>query len=185
MTAYDLPVTIHVGGADFPIRCGWRAVLDALAAFNDDDMDDDLRPIAVLKIMVPSWRDIPANLLPDALHQICSFIDCGVRSDGRNHPKTMDWEQDAALIIPAINQIARQEIRLNPNIHWWTFFGWYMSIGDSLFSSVLRVRGKKAKGKKLEKWEEEFYKENKHLVDFRADDSEEVRAEKDSILKFL
>jgi hypothetical protein len=97
----------------------------------------------------------------------------------------MDWEQDAEIIIPAINQVAGREIRLDPGIHWWTFFGWYMSIGDGLFASVLRIRSKKAKGKKLEKWEEEFYQDNKKLIDFRTADAEEVRREKDSILRWL
>ena len=46
-------------------------------------------------------------------------------------------------------------------LHWWTFLGAYMEIGESLFSQILSVRMKKAKGKKLEDWEREFYKENK------------------------
>ena len=97
----------------------------------------------------------------------------------------MDWEQDAAIIIPAVNSVAGREIRLDPGIHWWTFFGWYMSIGDGLFASVLRIRSKKAKGKKLEKWEEEFYRENRHLIDLKQVETDEVRQEKENILKWL
>ena len=40
-----------------------------------------------------------------------------------------------------------------------------MEIGESLFSSVLNIRQKRAKGKKLEKYEQEFYKDNRNLID--------------------
>lgn len=53
------------------------------------------------------------------------------------------------------------------------FLGAYMEIGESLFSQILSVRMKKAKGKKLEDWEREFYKENKTLIDLDVKYSEE------------
>ena len=52
-------------------------------------------------------------------------------------------------------------------MHLWTFIGAYMEIGEGLFSNIIHIRQKKAKGKKLEKWEQEFYKENKSLIDFQ------------------
>ena len=71
------------------------------------------------------------------------------------------------IIIPAANRVLGQEVRAMPYLHWWTFLGAYMEIGDSLFSTVLGLRQKRAKGKKLEKYEQEFYKENRALVDLR------------------
>ena len=38
-----------------------------------------------------------------------------------------------------------------------------MEIDDGLFSQVLAIRQKKSKGKKLEKWEQEFLKDNEKL----------------------
>ncbi|WP_278320796.1 hypothetical protein [Lacrimispora sphenoides] len=38
-----------------------------------------------------------------------------------------------------------------------------MEIEEGTFSMVLGIRQKIAKGKKLEKWEEEFYRNNKAL----------------------
>jgi hypothetical protein len=85
----------------------------------------------------------------------------------------IDWEQDAPIIIPEINKVAGKEVRLDPNIHWWTFFGWFMGIGDGLLASVLHIRKKKSLHKKLEKWEEEFYRANKALVDFAPKETPE------------
>ena len=45
-----------------------------------------------------------------------------------------------------------------------------MEIGESLFSNIVHIRQKKAKGKKLEKWELDFYKENQSLIDFKQKD---------------
>ena len=60
--------------------------------------------------------------------------------------------------------------------------GYYMSIGESLFSSVLNVRYKRAHGKKLEKHEKEFERENIRLVRLRKqrteEESERLKAER-------
>ena len=49
----------------------------------------------------------------------------------------------------------------------------------TLFSNILSIRIKKSKGKKLEKWEQEFYRENKSLIDLKrkltAEEEEEER----------
>ena len=185
MTAYDLPTSLTIGEVSYSIRYGWRAILDIFLAFRDPDLDEDMRIEVMLRILYPDWHKIPPEKVPEAVKKAMEFIDCGQASkDGKNR-RVMDWEQDGPIIIPAINQIAGREVRMDPNIHWWTFFGWYMSIGDSLFSSVLRVRSKKAKGKKLEKWEEEFYRSNRALVDFQKEDDKDIRQEKQDIMKWL
>ena len=117
--------------------------------------------------------------------KVAEFIDCGQKRDDTPKPQMISWEQDAPLIIPAVNKVAGREVRIDPNIHWWTFFGWFMSIGEGLFASVLNIRGKKAANKKLEKWEKEFYNANKDMIDFKTPETEAVRAEKDEILKWL
>ena len=117
----------------------------------------------------------------EAVEKANDFLDCGSRWDKTPKPRMMDWEQDAGIIIPAVNAVAGQDIRLDPDIHWWTFFGWYMSIGDGLFATVLRIRGKKAKGKPLDKWEEEFYRENRQIIDLHTEETDEIRKEKENI----
>ena len=55
-----------------------------------------------------------------------------------------------------------------------------MEIGEGLFSSVISIRNKKAKGEKLEKYERTFYRENKKLVDFEKRYSEEELQEQEN-----
>jgi hypothetical protein len=50
--------------------------------------------------------------------------------------------------------------------HWWDFVGAYQEIGsDCTFSNIVSIRNKKIRGKRLEKWEEEFYRENRKMID--------------------
>lgn len=185
MAIFDLPTSLKIGEVDFRIRCGWRAVLDIFSAFRDPELDDEMKMETMLRILYPDWRNIPPGLRQEAIEKACGFLDCGIRPDGRQHPRTMDWEQDASLIIPAVNSAAGREVRQDPDIHWWTFFSWYMSIDGGVFATVLHIRQKKARGKKLEKWEEEFFRENRHLVELKTPESEEIRQEKENLLKWL
>lgn len=185
MNSYDLPTSLTIGEVAYKIRYSWRAVLDVLAACADPELDEQSKAFCILKIFYPNWETIPTDRLSEACEKACEFIDCGQKDDGKPKPKMIDWEQDAPIIIPEINKVAGREIRLDPDIHWWTVFGWFMGIGDGLLASVLYLRQKKAKHKKLEKWEQEFYDANKALIDMKASETEEIRVEKESILKWL
>lgn len=172
-SAWEFPTSLNIGGVDYEIRTDYRAVLDLLTALNDEELTDAdpqieayMKSRVILEIMFPQCDDIPAEHIQEALDKVAEFIDMGITEDSKK-PKTMDWEQDAPILIPAINKVLNTEIRAQKYIHWWTFLGAYMEIGESLFSNILHIRQKKAKGKKLEKWEQEFYKENKSLIDFK------------------
>lgn len=185
MTGYTLPTSVCVGGVEYPIRTDFRAVLDVLMAMNDPELDGRGKAVVLMEIMFPDWQSIPLEHLEECCKQVCEFIDCGNHDDGRPHPKMIDWEQDAPLIVPAVNSVAHMEVRSVEYMHWWTFWGYFMSVGESLLSSVLEIRQKKAKHKKLEKYEQEFYRENKHLIDFNRKESEEEKAARESIEKWL
>ena len=175
-SAWEFPTSLNVGGIDYEIRTDYRAVLDLFTALTDPNLTDENEQITaymqsrvILEIMFPDCDNIPAEHIQEALDKVSAFIDMGI-SDDRKKPKTMDWEQDAPILIPAINKVLNCEIRAVQYMHWWTFIGAYMEIGESLFSNIIHIRQKKAKGKKLEKWEQDFYNENKSLIDFKQKD---------------
>ena len=66
-------------------------------------------------------------------------------------------------------------------MHWWTFIGLFNEIGEGMFSTVVRIREKKAKHKKLEKWERTFYNENKDIIDLKRRKNKRSQAEKDAL----
>ncbi|MGF7145294.1 hypothetical protein HNQ56_003735 [Anaerotaenia torta] len=99
--------------------------------------------------------------------------------------KVMDWEQDEKIIFSAVNKVAGFETRAIDYMHWWTFLGYFNEIGEGLLSTVINIRAKKNKGKKLEKYEQEFYRNNKALIDLKVKLSEEEQAEIDYWNKIL
>lgn len=173
MNVWNFPISLNIGGIEYEIRTDYRVILDLLMALNDPELSDSDKKVSaymqsrvILEIMFPDCDNIPQEHIQEALDKVAEFIDMGIGDDSKK-PKTMDWEQDAPIIIPAINKVLNREIRAEKYMHWWTFLGAYMEIGEGLFSNVIHIRQKKAKGKKLEKWEQEFYKENKSLIDFQ------------------
>lgn len=173
MNVWSFPTSLNIGGVEYEIRTDYRVILDLLMALNDPELSDSdnkmsayMQSRVILEIMFPDWDNIPKEYIQEALDKVAEFIDMGIGDDSKK-PKTMDWEQDAPIIIPAINKVLNKEIRAEKYMHWWTFLGAYMEIGEGLFSNIIHIRQKKAKGKKLEKWEQDFYKENKSLVDFQ------------------
>ena len=189
-SAWEFPTSLNIGYVDYEIRTDYRAVLDLLTALADPDLTDDdpqmtayMQSRVILEIMFPDCDNIPTEHIQEALEKVSEFIDMGI-SDDRKKPKTMDWEQDAPILIPAINKVLNCEIRAQEYMHWWTFLGAYMEIGESLFSNIIHIRQKKAKGKKLEKWELDFYKENKSLIDFKQK-NQRSEAEKEELRDYF
>lgn len=194
MYAWKLPTSLHVGGTNYKIRTDYRVILDILAAMNDPDilepgMTEDEKQaekvLTMLQILYIDFDRMPPSDWKEASEKACEFIDCGIRDDGTPKPRLMDWEQDAPIIVPAVNKVCNFDVRSVKYMHWWTFFGYYMEIGECMLSTVVSIRDKKRRGKKLEKWEQEFYRNNKHIVDLRAKKAERSEEEKEELRKLF
>lgn len=166
---YELPKVLTVCECEYNIRSDYRAALDICAAFSDPDLDAQSKAIIALDIMFPDFAQMPPAHYADALSKCLWFINCG-EADNQNTSKVklMDWEQDFRYIVPPVNRVLNTEIRDIPYLHWWTFIGAYNEIGDCLFAQIVQIRDKKAKGKKLNKEEREWYKHNREKVDFKT-----------------
>ena len=167
MNAYDIPVSVNIDGVDYKIRNrgDYRVVLDCFAALNDAELSTSERIFAALIIFYEDLNDLTDVFLLDnlkaAIDGMYNFFQCGESSaTNKAEPKLVDWKKDAQLISSAINKIAGKELRLEPYVHWWTFMGYYMAIGDCPLSTVIGIRSKIVKGKHLEKHEREFRNNN-------------------------
>lgn len=190
MTAWELPTSLSVSGRDYEIRTDYRVILDILSAMNDPEIfepgmtekeKDMERTLTMLQILYINFDSMPPRDWQEAAGKAKDFIDCGIRDDGKPKPRLMDWDQDAPLIVPAVNKAAKMDVRSVKYMHWWTFLGFYMEIGECLLATVVNIRDKKRRGKKLEKWEKEFYQNNKSLVDLRIKHTERSKEEKEAL----
>lgn len=166
---YSLPTSVEVGGTEYPIQSDFRAALDILAALSDSELDNQDKAIAALTIFYPTLDEMPYSDYQEALQHCFRFIDCGDEPrEEKKQPQVMSWSQDFSMIVAPINRIAGCEVRALDYLHWWTFVSYYREIGDCLFSQVVSIRDKKARGKPLDKQEKEFYRRNRDLIDLKT-----------------
>lgn len=178
MITYTLPYSVDLGGMEYEIRTDFRAVLDIIEALGDPDLSEEEKMWIILDIFYfsPTWEEIPDEYVQEALDKCKWFIDCGEASKENKRPKLISWEQDFPYIASPINRIIGQDIRgikydaatNKGGLHWWTFMSSYYEIGDCTFAQIVRIRKTKAAGKKLSKEDSQWYRENRHLVDFKT-----------------
>lgn len=141
-------------------------VLDCFNALCDIELTKQERILSALIIFYEdcnSLKDI--SILGDleiAVKEMYKFFNCGQDSSPghQSHYRLINWEKDEHLICSAINNVANKEIRFEPYIHWWTFMGYYMAIGECPLSTIVGIRSKIMHGKKLEKYEKEMMANN-------------------------
>lgn len=182
MNTWQLPKSAEFGGVRYEINTDFRDVLEIIAYLTDKSRPEFIRWQIAIGLFYD--KEIPYDYQHEAMVFLSDFIGYGAK-DSKPGPKLIDWQKDANLIVGDVNKVAGTEIRALQYLHWWTFLSYFYGIGEGQLSTIVSIRSKKAKGKKLEKWEQEFYKENKEVIDMRRKESEEIRAEKDSILKYL
>lgn len=164
MIGWDLPIELEVAGQRFAVRSDFRAVLDAIAALQDAQLPEQARCLAFLQIFYPDWQRLPdAN---EALRQAMVFINLGqpVQQDQPPRPELVHWDTDVQLIAPAVDKVLGYSCRRCEYLHWWDFIGAFQNIGEGLFAQVVNIRSKRAKGKRLDKAEREFARENADLI---------------------
>lgn len=181
----ELPTSLEIHGKPYSIRTDFRDILTIITAFNDPELEDKEKLFACLYILYRNFDGIGKADYEEAYKQAIRFIDCGEEPKEGRHPRLMDWEQDEKILFPAINNVAGYETRSRKYIHWWTFMGYFMEIHEGVFSQVLSLRQKKSKGKKLEKWEQEFWRSNKDMCVLQPRLSKAEQEEKDRLNALL
>lgn len=164
---YDLPKSLNVGGIEYEIRSDFRAVLDVIEIINDTDLEEQERFYLALLFFYPDFYEIPPEDYEEALKKCYWFIDGGEteRHDRKKPQRLMDWEHDFPYIVAPVNRVIGHEIRADVYLHWWTFLSAYMEIGDCTFAQIVHIRSEKSRSKKLSKYDEEWYRKNRELVD--------------------
>lgn len=161
-----LPTSVTIGKIEYKIRSDYRDILEIISVLNDPDYDERLKTIMVLTAFYAEPELIPAHKLQEAMNVMFAFI--SQNDNTQNTPAgTVEWEQDFKYIIAPINRILGCEARSLDYMHWWTFLSAYLEIGDCFFAQIVNIRNKRARNKKLDKAEQEFYKRNREIIDIK------------------
>ena len=164
---FGLPQKAEINGREYEIRSDFRPVLDILMMMSDPEMPDEDKAVAAMMMFYPDYDEIPTADYEAAVKWCYWFIDGGEEIKSKKGPRLMDWEQDYSLIIAPVNRILGYEARGKDHLHWWTFLAAYREIGDCTFARIVGIRDKRRRGKKLDKMDAEFYRENREMVELR------------------
>lgn len=161
----ELPKRLSIDNKDFDIKSDFRNCLFIIQAFQSKELNQYNKIMIMLEIL---YKEIPDNK-EEAQKQALWFLDGGNNIRKNSDINIVDFEQDEQLIFSAISNVAKYDIRNNDYLHWWSFLSYFMGMGESTYSNIINIRQKNKKGKKLEKWEREYYNENRDIVDLRKE----------------
>ncbi len=162
---FSLPTTVTVSGTEYPVRADFRVILEIFVMLEDPELSNSDKTEALLRMFYEDRP--PSEDIEKAVRAFLDFLEPGGAESrrGRKSPGLIRWEQDFPLIVGPVNHVLGMECRSAPWLHWYTFLAAYMDMDpDCVFAQVLRIREKLRTGKKLEKWERDFYKRNPDLV---------------------
>ena len=183
MELWQLPQSAVFGGKTYAIHADYRDILEIFTYLQDPDLPESFRWSIALALFYE--QPIPEEHTLEAAQYLSWFIRCGQEEPKKQTPKLLDWEQDAPEIIADVNKVAGCEIRSKPFLHWWTFLSWFHAIGEGQLSTLVSIREKLSRGKKLESWEKEFYGQNRQKVELRKKYSASELTEQERLQKLL
>ena len=162
---FSLPTTVEIDGRSYEIRTDFRTILEIFVMLDDPDLTDADKTEALLRMF---YIERPSDS-EAAITAFVSFADPrGSGNKEKPHTRLISWSQDFDLMVAPINHILNAECRSLPYLHWRTFLAAYLEIPpESVFARVLRIREKLRTGKKLEKYEKQWYNRNRDLVHLR------------------
>ena len=177
---YELPTTVPVKGTVYNIRnkADYRVILDIIGTYEDVELTEEERIVVSLIMFYECLESVDdifdefntPELLEEAVIEMNKFISLYDEDIGyKTQHKVIDWVQDEQLIVSAINGVAKTEIRALEYLHWWTFISFYMAIGESALATIVGIRDKIARGKKLDKTEKEFKRNNPQYFRWKSE----------------
>lgn len=174
--------SLTIGAEQYNLRSDYRDVLQVFEAFQDPELSQEEKWIVAIYLLLEPFTCADDVLeavengfdLEAAADQVTWFISAGKESGEKKELPIYDWAQDEQMIFSAINKVAGREVRGIEYMHWWTFAGLFDEISEkSPLSFVMGIRHKKNKGKKLEKYEQEYLNNNKESVRLKRHKSQE------------
>ena len=167
ISLWSLPTKAEFGSKEYELSTDFRDILDIIDVLKDESSPEPVRWEIASQLFF--GEEIPIAFQKEAIGFFTEFLSYGEQPDKKKKQKKLiDWTLDAAIIVGDVNKVAGFDVRSAPYVHWWTFLAYFDGVGEGQLSTVVGIRSKLQKGKKLEKWEQEFYTEHKDQIDFRA-----------------
>lgn len=132
-----LPQTVTVEGVEYPIKCGFKDVLEIAAMLSDPEVPDSARGDFAVRMF---YIICPDNFY-EALEAMKFFFSGGrkeILSDFSN--PVFDFEADAELIYAAFFETYGIDLS-SSDMHWWKFRALFSGLSsETEFMRVVGIR---------------------------------------------
>lgn len=177
---YDLPTSLVVDGVEREIYADFRDIIVICVALSDESLSAREKNYILLNnLYVDDIKELGNSR--EAIEQAIWFIDWGkdYKKTEEPPPRLLDWEKDYNAIISAVNGKTKtvEDVRELPFLHWWTFLGYFAERGRCQISTILEIRDKLARKKKLDKWEQQILRESKDDIILKTAEDKDIEAE--------
>lgn len=163
-----LPESVEIGGVEYPINFGFRALILCEICIYDDRLTEEQKMLNVLNIFYKGR--IPGDI-EKATEMFLWFHGCGHMDEDKpkkgatvKSRRYYDFEQDAPYIYAAYKSqygIDLQDIA-GDEFHWWKFRALFLSLNeDTRISKIMNYRSASLNG--MSKEMKAHYKEMKAL----------------------
>lgn len=162
----ELPLSVNVNGAEYPINYGFRAMIMIENCMFDKELNSEQSALTSLQIFYK--ENVPSDLNA-AIDQFLWFYKCGKQQDKYNgsdisNKRVYSFEQDADYIYSAFKTQYNVDLYdlYSDDLHWWKFRAMFLSLDSNLkISEIMGYRVADTKG--MTKEQKSFYKNMKKL----------------------
>ena len=186
--AWGLPMQAVIEDRVYEIHTDYRDILELLRWLDGTaapELDRGERWYVAMRLFYPDFAAMPRQDWQAATRFLTRFLSAGRPEPDHAAPRLMDWQQDAPLIAAGIQQATGQDVRALPYLHWWSFLGWFAAMEPGALGTVVAIRDKLHRGRRLEGWELEYYRAHRDQIDLRPAPTAAERAERDRLLALL
>ncbi|QIB68267.1 hypothetical protein Ami103574_02590 [Aminipila butyrica] len=159
-----LPKTLTVAGVEYEIHSDFRPCFNIMQIFERNDLTEPEKLVAMAGVL---YDKAPFDYIEEAIVKALWFLDGGDAKHtkkGADYGKLYSWEQDEQFILSAVNLTLGISCRGAEYLHWWDFMAALMDCKECTFTTLIHQRKLKKQGKQ-QKWDKEWWAENKNIVE--------------------
>ena len=182
LSPWQLPKTATFGATTYDLHTDFRDILEIFSYFDREDLPAFMRWQIALRLFYV--QPVLPEHTRQAMEFLGEFINAG-QPEGAAGPKLMDWQADGDLILADVNRVAGTELREKNYVHWWTFLSWFHAIGQGQLSTLVSVRDTLRRGKKLDGWQKDYFRENRSRVLLQKPLTDSEKAHKKALEEIL
>ena len=148
------PNQLEIAGEMLNIDPGYRAVLQTLSAFNDNELTlEEKMDILIYNLYLDLQKtsigfviNLPQDTKAELANKAYWFIKCGdIKDKSAKERPIIDFDQDAKFIY---NAFLKKGINLDcEDLHWWHFMGHFSELPECFLNRLMYLRSQYNRGK--------------------------------------